>query len=326
MKSSMWALRLTGPSQLAMDEAPAPTAAELRPGEVMIRSLAGGVCGSDLPFFQGRPFGAPLPGGPHAPGFSLHEVAGEVLASADDSIEVGEHVVGWATANDGLAEFVVSRGSSLHSYSKQLKASTAIMIQPLACVIHAVNQIGDVAGRSSAVLGLGPIGVLFAHVLKSRGAASVVGVDRVNRSDVGPSFGIDEVVHAHTANWALELRANEQADIVVEAIGHQVETMTSAMQAVAEEGRVFYFGIPNDEVYPLPINLLLRKNATLKAGYTPEKVRRHVLADAEDYLAGFPEIADAYLTSPYSYASAEEAFIAATRPASGQMKVTFGLD
>jgi L-iditol 2-dehydrogenase len=322
---TMWALQLTGPSQLEMGEAPAPRAASLQVGDVLIRSLAGGVCGSDLPFFQGRPFGIPLPGGPHPPGFSLHEVVGEVVASADASIRVGENVVGWASANTGLAEYVVSRGSGLHAFSPQLKPATAIILQPLACVLYAAGQIGDVAGRSVAVLGLGPIGVFFAHVLKSRGASRVIGVDRVDRSDVRKVFGLDEVVHAHTAGWAPDLAAADRADIVVEAIGHQVETMTSALEAVANEGTVFYFGIPNDQVYPLPINLLLRKNATLKAGYTQESARHRVLAEAEQYLARFPELVGAYLTSQYTYAAAEEAFVAATHPRPGQMKVTFAL-
>lgn len=226
----------------------------------------------------------------------------------------------------GLAEYSVSRGTSLHAYTPELDAATAIMLQPLACVLYAANQIGDVTGRSVAVLGLGPIGALFTHVLKSRGAAHVVGVDRVDRSDVAQAFGVDEFVHAHTATWAQDLPPAGRADVVVEAIGHQVETLTSALQAMADHGLVYYFGIPNDDVYPLPMNLLLRKKGTLKSGYTHEGARRHPLAEAEQYLARFPELAAAYLTSRYPYTAAQEAFVAASHPKTGQMKVTFGTD
>ena len=50
------------------------------------------------------------------------------------------------------------------------------------------------AGLTCAVLGLGPIGLLFCHVLKERGAARVFGVDRVDRSAIAPRFGVDDVV------------------------------------------------------------------------------------------------------------------------------------
>ncbi|MGP2440106.1 zinc-dependent alcohol dehydrogenase [Streptomyces sp. JW3] len=317
--SSMWAVSSAGPYRLTWGEAPAPQPEALGHGEVLVRTLAGGICGSDLPFFAGHP--SPMvPAGAH--GFPLHEIAGEVVASRDDDLAVGALVVGWATGMDGLAEYVLSAGTSLHAFSPELDPGVAILLQPLACVLYAVEQIGDVEGKSVAVLGVGPIGALFAHVLKAKGASRVIGVDRVDRADVRHSFGLDEFVHADVSAWANGITDADRPNLIVEAIGHQVETLTAAISAAAYEGKIFYFGIPNDEVYPVSMTALLRKNMTLCTGVTALGARRRVLADAEAYLAKFPELADAYVTSPYPFREAQSAFEAAVRPRTGQMKVT----
>ncbi|MFC8520275.1 zinc-binding dehydrogenase [Streptomyces sp. NPDC057257] len=315
----MWALTQTGPSRLRWTQVPPPAPESLADGDVLLRVLAGGICGSDLPFFQGHRSPVVAPG---TPGFPLHEIVGEVIASRSDSIGVGRTVVGWATGQNGLAEYVVSAGHSLHAVAPGLDPGKAILLQPLACVLYAVEQIGDVSGKRVAVLGVGPIGALFAHVLKSLGAATVTGVDRVDRSDVSAALGIDEFVHADASTWAEELADADRPNVIVEAIGHQVETMTAAIQAAAYEGKVFYFGIPNDAVYPIPMTSLLRKNMTLISGVTALPARRRALASAEEYLARFPGLIDACLAAPYKFSDAEAAFEAAVRPRTGQMKVT----
>ncbi|MBR7825674.1 zinc-binding dehydrogenase [Actinospica sp. MGRD01-02] len=315
----MWALTQTGPGRLRWSQVPRPAPGALSGGEVLLRVLAGGICGSDLPFFQGHRSPAVAPG---TAGFPLHEIVGEVIESRYEAIRVGETVVGWATGQNGLAEYVVSAGHSLHAYSPGLDPVTAVLLQPLACVLYAVEQLGEVTGKHAAVLGVGPIGALFAHVLKTRGAAKVTGVDRVDRSDVRTVLGIDEFVHADASTWAAGIADADRPNLLVEAIGHQVETMTAAIQAAAYEGRVFYFGIPNDAVYPIPMTMLLRKNMTLTSGVTALPARRRVLAAAEEYLVRFPELIDACLASPYKFSDAEAAFEAAVRPRTGQMKVT----
>lgn len=123
------------------------------------------------------------------------------------------------------------------------------------------------AGRRCAVLGLGPIGLLFCHVLKQRGAARVTGVDRIGRSDVAADFGIDDEQWATSAQWAGKLGV-ERPDVVIEAVGHQVSTPQDAPAAVAPSGKIFSFGVKDNAVYPFKRALLLRKNLTLMSGVT----------------------------------------------------------
>ena len=317
----MWAQRLVAPHRMEPVEVPAPREAALAPGEVLVAVRAGGICGSDLPFFRGgispdvgadaREFGTP--------GFPMHEVAGAVVASRHPDIGVGEDVVGWAPRFDGLAELVVCDGDGLHAHDRRLPARTAVMIQPLACVLYAMEQVRPVAGRTVAVIGQGPIGLLFGHVAKAAGAAHVVGVDRVDRSGTAATFGIDEPVRASSDLWAASLPATERPDLVVEAVGHQTATLTHAVEAVAFGGEVFYFGVPDELVYPLPMRLLLRKNLTLRSGVTVE--RRRVLALAEQYLREHPELAECYVSHVFPVSDAQSAFEHAVRPAPGQVKV-----
>jgi threonine dehydrogenase-like Zn-dependent dehydrogenase len=193
------------------------------------------------------------------------------------------------------------------------------MLQPLACVLYAVEQLGDVSGQRVAVIGQGPIGLLFSSVLKARGAARVTGVDPVDRSDDAPVFGVDEVVTARAERWAAGLSDADRPSVVVEAVGHQVSTLQPALDAVAHGGQVFYFGVPDDPVYPFDMMTFLRKNLTLRSGVALE--RRRVLADAGTHLAGHPELRERYVTHVHPVADVQAAFTAAIAPRPGQLKI-----
>ncbi|HJQ42202.1 MAG TPA: zinc-binding dehydrogenase, partial [Jatrophihabitantaceae bacterium] len=261
---------LVGPATFSFAASPRRDLATLQPGDALVRVQAGGICGSDLPFFRG----APVPsyaGGAAAPvGYPMHEIVGELVAVGPDTVApaIGSIVVGWATRFDGMADFVVTDAGSLAPCPSGWDPAEAVLMQPLACVLYAVERLGDVAGRRCAVLGLGPIGLLFCHVLKDRGASVVTGVDRVDRRDVAAEFGIDRAYWTSSSQWAAALNANEQPDVVIEAVGHQVTTLQDAINAVAPTGRIFYFGVNDDQVYPLDMESMLRKNLTLMSGGT----------------------------------------------------------
>lgn len=317
----MWAQRLIAPRRFAPAEVRAPVPADLRPGQVLLQVAAGGICGSDLPFFRGS--GAWQPTGQLAafgdPGFPLHEVAGRVLASRHAEIAVGEQVVGWASRFDGLAELTVTSGDGLYRHRTGLPPETAVVLQPLACVLYAVEKVRSVSGRTVAVIGQGPIGLLFSHVAKTAGARHVIGVDRVDRTGLAASFGVDDMVHASSDQWAGTLSDGERPDVVFEAIGHRTATLDHAVEAVAFGGEIFYFGIADDPSYPFAMRTFQRKNLTLRSGITTE--RRRMLAAAGAYLADHPGLVDAYVTHVLVATAAQQAFDMALTPAPGQVKI-----
>jgi L-iditol 2-dehydrogenase len=321
----MWAQRLIAPGQFEKIEIPDLTEADVPAGHVLLRTLAGGVCGSDLPVFRGAAF-------PHAsdeggiigrvPGLPMHEVVGEVLASRHQAHAVGDRVVGWASNFDAIAQYTVSDGEGLISYDTSLAPATAIAIQPLACVLYAVEQITGIAGSRAAVLGQGPIGVLFSHVLNERGA-TVTGIDRVDRASHAAVFGVSEAVEASADRWVASLGPAGRPQLVVEAIGHQVSTLRFALDAAAFGGQVFYFGVPDDHVYPMEMMTLFRKNLTLRGGWTMD--RRRVLREAGDYLAAHPELQENYVSNVYKADEVQRAFEAACAPKAGQYKIALDM-
>jgi L-iditol 2-dehydrogenase len=322
--TTMWAMRLAGPYAFMRTQVAVPAPGDLDDGQVLLRVVAGGICGSDIPYFRGV---HPIPEVPglvgrlsaELPGFPMHEVVGEVVASRHPDTTVGSYVVGWARGMNGLAEFVVTRGDSVAGYDTSLDPSAAVMLQPLACVLDAVDQITEVEGSRVAVVGLGPIGLLFTHVLHDRGAALVTGVDQVSRREVGPEFGIGELVHASADWWASSLRDGARPQIVVEAVGHQVRTLCDAVRAAEQGGQIFYFGIPDDPVYPFPMSEFVRKNLRLTSGVTRD--RRGALMRASAYLARYPNLPSAYVTDVYDVEQATQAYTLAARPAAQRLKV-----
>jgi L-iditol 2-dehydrogenase len=318
----MWAYMLSGPCILGAVEVTAPDPDNLAKGQVLLATRAGGICGSDMPRFRGAPFTHPKNRGgmvTRAPGFPMHEIVGEVIASAHPAHDIGDLVVGWASDFDGIAELVVSDGDGLSSYDTRLPPTVAVMLQPLACVLYAAERIGDVRGQTVAMVGQGSTGLLFSHVLKSRGAAHVTGVDPVDRSEASRVFVVDEVVTATAASWSLSLTHSERPSFVVEAVGHQVSTMKNCLDAVAFGGQVFYFGVPDDLIYPFDMMTFLRKNLTLRSGTTME--RRRVLQAANDYLGEHPKLREAYVTDVFSVDDVQAAFMAAIQPKTGQYKI-----
>ncbi|BCW62884.1 alcohol dehydrogenase [Arthrobacter sp. StoSoilB22] len=329
----MWAKVLSAPYSFETVNIAEPVESDVPEGHVLLRFLAAGMCGSDGPFYRGDPDpwgtgkGA-IPGGP------VHEIVGEVVFSRSPHHRVGDRVVGWASQCDGLQEYVISNGEGLYKYNSSLDPKQAMLLQPLACVIYACELLGDVREQHCAVLGQGPIGVLFSHVLKNAGAGKVTGVDRIDRRDIAAKFGVDDPQFLSSGAWAAKLgvassntrngwlgddRNSERPQVIVEAIGHQTSTLNHAIQAVRPRGQIYYFGIPDDNYYPINMDWMLRKHLTLRSGVTLD--RRRVLALADAYLGKHPELAGDYVTHTFPANEAAEAFMTAFTPDIGQLKV-----
>ena len=64
---------------------------------------------------------------------------------------------------------VRSDGDGLVSYDPALSPELAVGLQPLACVLYALEQVGDLTGKRVTIIGQGSIGLLFAYVAKAFG-------------------------------------------------------------------------------------------------------------------------------------------------------------
>jgi L-iditol 2-dehydrogenase len=322
----VWAQRMRVPGVFETVDAPAPSADDLADGSVLLRTLAGGICGSDLPKVRGAKGAVLGPRGefrPGRPGFPMHEVVGEVVASRHREVAAGTTVVGWAARSDAIADFVVTDGEQLNVYDGRFEPREAVLIQSLACVLYALERV-PLAGLDVVILGAGPIGALFAHAAKDAGARRVTGVDPVDRSGVSPVLGFDETLATTSGHWAGHAGAGERPQVVIEAVGHQVATLEHAIAGVAPGGTVLYFGIPDDEIYPLNMESLMRKNLALIGGVTRD--RRRSLARADEYLQKHPGLYEALVTHEFDRGSVQQAFDAASQASADRLKVVLSLD
>jgi len=154
---SMWAYRLDGPMHYSRFESDRPDFETVAEGNVILEFLAGGICGSDI----ARCIDGGTQNRPGPTGLSLHEIVGRVAASNSD-LKVGERVVGWVGKSLGLKQFSETEAEALAPMHPDMDEVAAIPLQPLACVLHGLSRLPeDMSGMSVAVIGLGPVGLLY---------------------------------------------------------------------------------------------------------------------------------------------------------------------
>lgn len=312
----MWQLRQPAPAVFERIDVPAPTADAVGADHVLVRFLAGSICGSDIPKFLGHVD----PDNPYTglPGVPLHEFVGRIEATRSERFVPGDRVVGIVAQSRGLAEYVVNPAEFLCRVDNRLDDVQATVVQPVSTVLSAYSNVRDVAGRRVAVLGLGPLGTLFAQVANARGASHVTGVDRVDRTDVASAFGIDEVVTSEVRAWATSLGDERRPDLVIDAIGHRQEIVADAVEASAFGGELLVFGLPEDN-YVFPMRTYFRKNLTMWAGATQDWQR--FLAEAQDHVLKHDVLTDTYITHTMSMTDAQAAYRLYATPAQGRLKV-----
>jgi 2-desacetyl-2-hydroxyethyl bacteriochlorophyllide A dehydrogenase len=264
------------PGRIAVEAAEVPAPG---PGEALVRTLAVGVCGSDLHAAHGRHPFVPLP---YRPG---HEVVGivaavGVLAGAFTS---GQRVIvepdlpcwtckmcttgrenlcenlqffGCGYPQGGMADYFTLAANRLHAVPDALDDHTAALIEPLATPVHAVRLAGDVAGRSVAVLGAGTIGLFTLAVLRAHGVGQVVVTDpNPGKRARASALGADAVVDARGPDVIGEVRRvlGGSADVVFDCVAIQ-SSLDQAIAMADKGGTVVVVGVPAAAVtVPLPI-------------------------------------------------------------------------
>jgi threonine dehydrogenase-like Zn-dependent dehydrogenase len=313
----MWGYRLEAPRRV--ERVDLPEDVHLDDGEVRLRLRVAGICGSDMPRFTGRV-------GQHLPYFDhgsapVHEVVGTVVETRSPLYATGDRVVGTLGPSAGLAEYVVVHESRIAAVPPDLDDLEAIVVQPLSTVLRAVTrQLSDVSGRSVAVLGAGPCGLAFCHVLRTHGAERIVAVDPVERSETATAFGADELVATTAAAWQAGLTPSSRPDLVVEAVGHQQATIADALRAVADRGFVFGFGAPDDADYAIPYLEIYLRDLTLASGRTIDDWPELLAAGAR-YLEAHRSDFASYVSHVVAPEDAQRAYDLYAVPQPGRLKV-----
>jgi L-iditol 2-dehydrogenase len=156
----------------------------------------------------------------------------------------------------------------------------AALTEPLACVVRGLEQTGARAGDTMAVIGAGPIGLMFMHAADLSGVRVIAVVKREDQRSLALAFGARGVVRFGDSDDVVgdvrELTPDGRgADLVIEAVASP-RTWEWAV-AMARRGGVvnFFGGPPSGTVVGLDTNRLHYGDITLKASFhhTPATVR-----------------------------------------------------
>lgn len=273
----MPALQMSRPRTFVPVEVPIPAPESLPGPAILVRTSCVSLCGSDIPKFTGskRLFGYPL-----APGSSAHECLGQVVESTSDKFATGDWVIALPEADRGLAQFFVAQAAKAVKLPPDVAtAEENTLIQPLSTVVNGFDRLAPVGGKTVAVIGLGSIGLMFTWLLAREGAR-VVGVDPcASRCELARGLGADSTYPMRSIELVHAVRQSkpgaggtgwETPDIIVEAVGHQTETINDCFELIKRKGTILAFGVPDQNVYPIEYEIFFRKNAHLIAAVTPD--------------------------------------------------------
>ena len=261
---------------------------ELGPGQVSVRIAAGGICGSDLHYYNHGGFGTIRLQEPMILG---HEIAGTVSAVAPDvtSVRPGQRVAvnpsracrkcrycleGLANhcldmrfygsamrmphVQGGFREELICEASQCE-VATRASASELAVAEPFAVALHAVSRAGPLIGRRVLVAGCGPIGALVALAAKLHGAERVIATDVVDEPlEIVTRLGADETINVAQNGAALSALAAGKGtvDVMFECSGNE-RALRSGLEAVRPRGSIIQLGLGGD--VSLPQNLVVTK-------------------------------------------------------------------
>jgi threonine dehydrogenase-like Zn-dependent dehydrogenase len=248
------------------------------PGDVQVRTVVAGVCGSDTHAMHGR---HPFITLPYPPG---HEVCGVVAAvgSGVTAVAPGQRVTiepylpcwgckqclagrpnicenlgffGCAHDQGGMADFFTIDARRVHVLPDALDWRTASLVEPLATPVHAARLAGGLRDRAVATLSAGKTGLPPLQVARAHGARRVVLTARSAASrERALAFGADAAADASAPDAVARVREalGESADVVVDCVADQ-STLRQALGAADKGGTVVVVGVPPaDVLLPLP--------------------------------------------------------------------------
>lgn len=256
---------MTAPGVIQFREVPTP---QPQPGEVLVKIVKIGVCGSDIHVYHGE---HPFTKYPITQG---HEVSGEIAALGEGvtGFTVGQKVTiqpqvvcgkCWPCRHGkyNLCEELKvmgfqTTGVASHYFAVDAKKVTPLpegmsfdegaMIEPLAVAVHAVRQAGDVEGKDICVLGAGPIGILVAQAAKGLGARKVMVTDVSDiRLEKAKECGADVCVNTRKEDFAqafVQCFGPDKADVIYDCAGNNV-TMGQAIANARKDSTIILVAV-----------------------------------------------------------------------------------
>lgn len=280
---------------LALEERPVP--ALRRPDDVILDVEACGICGTDLHILSTPP------GHPATVGVILgHEFVGVVreVGPGVTSLRPGDRVVvaanvscgqcAWCRrglpnhcehftthgifVDGGLASSVAVPARSCFPVAAHVPAHVAALAEPLSTVTNGVRLAGVFPGDTAAVIGAGPIGLMFTALLRLAGARVVAVEPAEPRAALAQALGAEGVVNPRREDPVTAVREATDglgADVVVDAVGSE---LSASLDLVRKAGRIILFGMDAQARAEISQNRITRDELAILGAYVgrPEEV------------------------------------------------------
>lgn len=304
----MKAAHVVAPRKIEMIDADEPNIMDFPKGSIKVKTQMTALCGSDSPRFV---LTYPPEMYPLNIGISIHECIGTVVESTSDRLKVGDFVQSRPTAGiGGLAEYYISHESVGVQLVDFDPLDQMLMSQPLGTVIWACRKLGNILDQDVVVLGQGPMGLLMTHLLSNLGARSVIAVDPVDfRLQAASKMRATHLVNSSeedVVEAVAKITDGKMADLVVEIVGHNQDTVNLCLNLTKRLGTVLAFGVPDDDVYAFNYGEFFRKNITLIGSVSPDSLRDYPLA--MDMIAQRRIDVSPIITHHLPFEKAQEAF------------------
>jgi len=270
----MKALVFHGTKDIRYEDVETPTP---KKGEVLVQVKAVSICGSDLAGYKG---GNTMRVAPLIMG---HEFSGVVAALGDGvtTAKVGDKVgvytnlfCGYCSAcktgltnvcenrriigttmpggsyDGAMAEYLVAPVGKLLPLSGKRSFSEYALAEPLSTGLRAARLAGDVKGKTVAVIGCGPIGLLTIMVLKHAGAKIIAAMDVVDkRLEMAMQCGATHTINSKDDVPAFTHQLTDGAglDIVFDCVGSQT-TINLGADIVRLGGKVIWVGLAQPKI------------------------------------------------------------------------------
>ena len=252
----MKAVVLHAVNDCRFEEVPTPA---LQPGHVKVRIGFCGVCGSDIPrIFEKGTYHFPTICGHEFAG-TIDEVAADVTgfkrgdrvavfplvwcgkcpACAEEKyVQCADYDYFGSRRDGAFAEYLVAPIRNLVPVPASVSLEEAAMTEPAAVARHALRRVGKtLTGKTVAVFGAGPIGLMVAQWARAMGAAAVTIYDLIPRKlEMARALGFTQVFNSRET-------APTEADVTVDAAGVPAALLT-AMKMAARNGHVVLLGNP----------------------------------------------------------------------------------
>ncbi|MGP4020404.1 L-threonine 3-dehydrogenase [Saccharopolyspora sp. 5N708] len=278
---------------LELAELPDPTPG---PGDVVVRVMRTGICGTDLHIASWDDWAARTVPTPLVVG---HEFAGEVVAigSAVTQAEIGDFVSGeghlvcgrcrnclagrrhlcahtkglGVHQNGAFAEFAVLPEQNVWVHRGAVDLDIAAIFDPFGNAVHTALSF-PVVGEDVLITGAGPIGLMAASVAKHAGARHVVITDvSEHRLELARRVGVDlavDVSQTRIADAQQQLGMSEGFDVAMEVSG-QPSALREIVENMSHGGRIAMLGLPA-ESFALDWGSVVFKMLTVKGIYGRE--------------------------------------------------------